>query len=82
MWSGCVLRGNITSLKDNDAAKRFVEELNQAEDGIEAARKEQVSLEQQRNAARMHLEEIIAQLSFETDLDVAIPGHPLGNPPR
>jgi hypothetical protein len=32
-------RANLTALKGNDAAKRFVEELNSAEDQLQAARK-------------------------------------------
>lgn len=63
-------RDNLTALKGNDAGKRFVEELNQAEDAIAAARTEQTDLETQRDAAREHLEAIIAALSFDTDLSV------------
>ena len=63
-------RENLTALKGNDAAKRFVEELNRAEDDIDAARKEQKSLETQRDAARAHLTAVIAQLSFDSDLNV------------
>jgi outer membrane translocation and assembly module TamA len=63
-------RDNLTALKGNDAAKRFVEELNRAEDEIEAARKEQAGLEKDRDAARAHLEIVIAALSFDTDLSV------------
>jgi len=63
-------RENVTALKGNDAAKRFVEELNQAEDDLQAARKEQADLEKQRDAAQEKLNGIIAKLSFDTDLDV------------
>jgi hypothetical protein len=63
-------RENLTALKGNDAAKRFVDELNQAEDGLQAARKEQADLEKQRDAAQEKLNGIIAKLSFDTDLDV------------
>jgi len=63
-------RDNLTALKGNDAAKRFVEELNQAEDAIAAGRKQQADLEQQRDAARAHLDTVIAALSFDTDLSV------------
>ena len=63
-------RENVTALKGNDAAKRFVEELNQAEDDLQAARKEQADLEKQRDAAQEKLNEIIGKLSFDTDLDV------------
>ena len=63
-------RDNVTALKGNDAAKRFVDELNQAEDGLQAARKVQADLERQRDAARAQLDSVIAKLSFDTDLDV------------
>ena len=63
-------RDNVTALKENDAAKRFVEELNQSEDGLQAARKEQSELEKQRDATQQKLDAIIAALSFDTDLDV------------
>lgn len=63
-------RENVTTLKGNQAAKRFVDELNNDEDQIEAARKEQSLLEQQRDSARLHVQAILAQLSFDTDLDV------------
>jgi len=64
-------RENVTALKGNDAAKRFVEELTQAEDDLQAARKEQADLEKRRDAAQEKLNAIIAKLSFDTDLDVA-----------
>jgi hypothetical protein len=63
-------RDNVTALKGNDAAKRFVEKLNQAEDGLETARGAQADLEKQRDAAQEKLNGIIAKLSFETDVDV------------
>ncbi len=63
-------RDNLTALKGNDAAKRFVDELNQAEDQLQTARKEEADLEKQRDAARAQLDSIIAKLSFDTDLDV------------
>lgn len=76
-------RENLTALKGNDAAKRFVDELNRAEDDLAAARKEQANLEQQRDAARAHLAELIGQLSFDTDLSVVTGSNQLGNvPPR
>jgi hypothetical protein len=61
-------RDNLTALKGNDAAKRFVDELNQAEDALQAAKKEQTDLETQRDAAQAKLDGLIAQLSFETDV--------------
>ncbi len=65
-------RENLKALKDSATAKRFVDELNQAEDAIEAARKEQTDLEKQRDAAQAQLDSIIAKLSFDTDLDVVL----------
>jgi len=63
-------RDNLTALKGNDAAKRFVDELDQTEDQLQAARKEEADLEKQRDAAQAQLDDIIAELSFDTDLDV------------
>jgi len=63
-------RENVTALKGNDAAKRFVEELTQAEDDLQAARKEQTDLQKQRDAAQEKLNDLIAKLSFDTDLEV------------
>ncbi len=74
-------RDNLTALKGNDAAKRFVEELNRAEDDIDAAHKEQVGMEQQRDAARAHLTDLIAQLSFDSDLNIVTQSNQLGNRP-
>jgi hypothetical protein len=65
-------RENLKALKDTATAKRFVDELNQAEDAIEAARKEQADLEKQRDAAQAHLDSIISKLSFDSDLDVVL----------
>ncbi|HEY1766128.1 MAG TPA: hypothetical protein VGG26_00645, partial [Terracidiphilus sp.] len=65
-------RDNITALKGNEAAKRFVDELNRAEDALETARKSHADLEKQRDAARATLDSLIAQMSFETDLDVPL----------
>ena len=64
------IRENVTALKGNDAARRFVDELNRAEDDLDAARKDQATLEQQRDAARARLTAVIAQMSFDADLDV------------
>jgi hypothetical protein len=63
-------RDNLTALRGNDAAKRFVEELNQAEDELQAARKDQADLEKQRDTAQAQLDDVIAKLAFDTDLDV------------
>jgi len=67
-------RDNLTALKGNDAARRFVDELNQAEDGLQAARKDRADLEAQQAAARANLEQIVVQLSFDTDLEVVTQG--------
>ena len=61
-------RENLTALKGNDAAKRFVEELNRAEDELQAARKLSADLEQQKNAAVEKLNALIAGLSFDWDV--------------
>ena len=63
-------RDNLTALKGNDAAKRFVEELNRAEDELQSARKEQAGLEKDRDAARARLETLIGQVSIDEDLSV------------
>jgi hypothetical protein len=65
-------RENLTALKGNDAGKRFVEELNRAEDAIQAARKERAGLEKDRDAARTRLESLIGQLSFDEDASVVM----------
>jgi hypothetical protein len=61
-------RENLTALKGNDAAKRFVEELNSAEDQLQAARKQAADLEQKKNAAVEKLNALIAGLSFDWDV--------------
>lgn len=66
-------RDNVTALKGSDAGKRFVDELNQAEDQLQAARKEQADLEQQIAAARAQLEDLIAKMSFDADVAGELP---------
>ena len=61
-------RENLTALKGNDAAKRFVEELNRAEDALQDARKQSGDLEQQKNAAIDKLNQLIGALSFDWDV--------------
>ena len=61
-------RENLTALKGNDAAKRFVDELNRAEDLLQATRKQTAELEQQKKAATEKLNEMIAQVSFDWDV--------------
>lgn len=65
-------RENLKALKDSATAKRFVDELNQAEDELQAARKEQADLEKKRDQAQAHLDILISQVSFDTDLDVVL----------
>jgi hypothetical protein len=61
-------RDNLTALKGNDAAKRFVDELNHAEDQLQATRKQTADLEQQKQAAVDKLNALIAGLSFDWDV--------------
>jgi hypothetical protein len=62
-------RDNLTALKGNDAAKRFVDELNRAEDLLQATRKQTADLEQQKQAAVEKLNGLIAGLSFDWDVE-------------
>jgi predicted nucleic acid-binding Zn-ribbon protein len=61
-------RDNLTALKGNDAARRFVDELNHAEDQLQAARKQTADLEQQKLLADAKLNALIAGLSFDWDV--------------
>jgi hypothetical protein len=61
-------RENLTALKGNDAAKRFVDELNRAEDLLQATRKQTADLEQQKKVAVEKLNALIAQISFDWDV--------------
>jgi chromosome condensin MukBEF ATPase and DNA-binding subunit MukB len=58
-------RENLTALKGNDAARRFVDELNHAEDQLQATRKQTADLEQQKDMAVEKLNELIAGISFD-----------------
>jgi hypothetical protein len=58
-------RENVTALKGNEGAKRFVDELNRAEDQLQATRKQIADLEKQREAAVEKLDQAIAGLSFD-----------------
>jgi hypothetical protein len=60
-------RENLTALKGNDAAKRFVDELNHAEDMLQATRKRTADLVEKRGLAVVRLEEKIDALSFDWD---------------
>jgi hypothetical protein len=61
-------RENLTALKGNDAAKRFVDELNRAEDQLQATRKQTADLEAQKKTAVEKLNELIAGISFDWDV--------------
>lgn len=58
-------RENLTALKGNDAARRFVDELNKAEDQLQSTRKQTADLETQKAAAETKLNELIAGVSFD-----------------
>ena len=58
-------RENLTALKGNDAARRFVDELNKAEDQLQATRKQTEDLEAQKAAAETKLNDLIAGVSFD-----------------
>ena len=64
-------RDNLTALKGNDAAKRFVDELNRAEDTLQTTRKQTADLELQKQAAVEKLNGLIAGLSFDWDVEKA-----------
>jgi hypothetical protein len=61
-------RENLTALKGNDAAKRFVDELNRAEDQLQETRKQTADLEAQKQAAVDKLDVLIGGLSFDWDV--------------
>jgi len=58
-------RENVTALKGSDAAKRFVDELNRAEDQLQSTRKQIADMEQQKTAAEAKLYQVIDGLSFD-----------------
>jgi len=60
-------RENLTALKGNEAARRFVDELNHAEDLLQSTRKHTADLEQQRNAAVENLRKQINALNYDWD---------------
>ena len=62
-------RDNLTALKGNDAAKRFVDELNRAEDQLQATRKQIADLEQQKQAALDKLNALISSISFDWNVE-------------
>jgi hypothetical protein len=61
-------RENLTALKGNDAARRFVDELNHAEDLLQSTRKHTADLEQQKAAAVEGLRAQINALSYDWDV--------------
>jgi hypothetical protein len=61
-------RENLTALKGNEAAKRFVDELNRAEDLLQTTRKQTADLEAQKKAATEKLNDLISQISFDWDV--------------
>ena len=60
-------RENLTALKGNDAAHRFVDELNRAEDLLQSTRKHTADLEQQKAVAVENLRAQINALNFDWD---------------
>ncbi len=64
-------RDNLKALSGNAAAKRFVEELNTAEDQLQATRKQTADLEKQKQTAADKLDTLISGLSFDWDVKEA-----------
>jgi hypothetical protein len=69
-------RENLTALKGNDAGKRFVEELNQAEDSLQSTRKEMAALTEKEKAAV----ESLRQTLLTIDIDWKSPNTPTPAP--
>ena len=63
-------RENLTALKGNDAARRFVDELNRAEDLLQSTRKHIADLEQQKATAVENLRAQINALNFDWDATI------------
>jgi len=63
-------RENLTALKGNDAAHRFVDELNRAEDLLQSTRKHSADLEQQKAAAVENLRAQINALNYDWDATI------------
>ena len=61
-------RDNLTALKGNDAARRFVDELNRAEDKLQATRKEIANLEAQKQQAVNKLNDLLSKLDYAWDV--------------
>jgi hypothetical protein len=60
-------RENLNALKGSEAARRFVDELNRAEDLLQSTRRHTADLEQQRNSALESLRTQIDALNFDWD---------------
>jgi hypothetical protein len=65
-------RENLTALKANDAARRFVDALNHAEDALQAARRQTADLEAQKQTAIEKLNGLIAGLNFDWDVQTTV----------
>jgi hypothetical protein len=52
-------------LKGNDAARRFVDELNRAEDQLQATRKQTADLENKKAFAEVKLNQLISAISYD-----------------
>ena len=57
-------RENLTALKGNDASKRFVDELNHAEDQLQTVRKQNADLVEKRKAAIESLRQTLLTLQL------------------
>jgi hypothetical protein len=64
-------RENLTALKGNEAAHRFVDELNHAEDLLQSTRKHTADLEQQKVAAVEAFRAQINALNYDWDAKVS-----------
>jgi hypothetical protein len=60
-------RENLAALKGNEAARRFVDELNHAEDQLQSTRKQTIDLEQQKAASVDNLRAQINALNYDWD---------------
>jgi len=66
-------RENLTALKGNDAAKRFVEELNQAEDNLQSTQKEIAALTEKEKAAVDSLRQTLLTVDIAWNSPSAVP---------
>ena len=58
-------RENLTALKGNDAAKRFVDELNQSEDSLQSTRKETAVMTEKEKTAVESLRQLLLTTNIE-----------------